>query len=102
MEQENSIIKKMAKVDGVSNTRVISEIASNIQRSDTPNLICGMKSKNALKIAFRRGKRKVNLTPATPKTSRFCFNHHDYQFSYRKFSKTNDGKDFLRLKSWTK
>ena len=33
MGQENSVIQKMAK-------RIISEITSNIQRSDTPNLIC--------------------------------------------------------------
>ena len=31
MKQETHIIKKMAKLEGVSNTRVISEITSNIQ-----------------------------------------------------------------------
>ena len=99
MEQKNSIIKKMAKVDGVTNTRVISEITSNIQRSDTPNLICGMRSKNALKVALWREKRKVNLTTAIPKTGDFAsFMTANFP---EKFSKTNDGKDFLRLKSWT-
>jgi hypothetical protein len=72
MEQENSIIKKMAKVDGVTNTRVISEITSNIQRSDTPNLIFGTRSKNALNIGLWGEKRKVNPTPAIPKTGDFA------------------------------
>ena len=57
-EQETHIIKKMAKLDRVSNTRVISEITSNIQRSKTPNHICGMRSKNALKVALWREKRE--------------------------------------------
>ena len=39
MDHETQIIKKMAKIDGVTSTRDISEITSNIQRSDTPNLI---------------------------------------------------------------
>ena len=52
MEQETFIIKKKTKLDRVSNTRVISDITSNIQRSDTPNLICRMRSKNALKEAL--------------------------------------------------
>jgi len=87
----------MAKVDGISNTRVISEITSNIQRSDIPNLICGMRSKNALKVALWREQRIVNPTPAISKTfASFMTTNFP-----EKFSNTNDGKDFLRLKSWT-
>jgi len=52
----------MAKVDGISNTRVISEITSNIQRSDIPNLICGMRSKNELKDALWREKNSKPYT----------------------------------------
>ena len=89
----------MAKVDGVSNTRVISEITSNIQRSDTPNLICDMRLKNALKVALWREKRQVNPNPAIPKTGDFAsFMTTNFPET---FSTTNDGKDFLRLKSWT-
>ena len=46
MTKETPIIKKMAKINRVSNTREIYEITYNIQRLDTPNLICGMRSNN--------------------------------------------------------
>ena len=98
-DKENSVIKKMARVDGISNTTVLSEITRDIQRSDQPNLICGMRSKNALKVALWREKNKVNPTPAIPKTGDFAsFMNSTFP---EKFRNTNDNKDFLRLQTWT-
>jgi len=76
-KQENSIIKKMAKVDGISNTRVISEITSNIQRSDTP---MWHEIKKCLEgCPLERAK---NSKPYTCHLKDFCF-IHDYQFSWK-------------------
>ena len=88
MEEETSIIKKIAKLEGVSKTWVISEITSIIQRSETPNHICGMRSKNVLKVALWREKRKVNTTPPIPLSG--------------DFASFNADKDFLKRKCWTK
>ena len=55
--------------------------------------------KDALKFAPLREKRQVNPTPAIPKTGDFAsFMTTNFPET---FSKTNDSKDFLRLKSWT-
>ena len=99
MEQETAVIRKMARIDGTSNARVLSEITANIQKSDTPNLICGMRSKNAIKVALFREKKKVNPAPPIPKSGDFA-SFMSITFP-EKFTKTNDGAEFLRLKSWT-
>ena len=89
----------MARIDGTSATKVLTEISTNIQKSATPNLICGMRSKNAIKVALFREKKKVNPAPPIPKSGDFA-SFMSITFP-EKFAKTNDGSEFLRMKCWT-
>ena len=57
-----------------------------------------MRSKNALKLAFLREKRRINPIPKIPKSGDFA-SFMNGQFP-DKFAKTNDGSDFLILQSW--
>jgi hypothetical protein len=87
-QQETAVIQKMARIDGTTSTRVLSEITSNIQKSETPNLICGMRSKNAIKVALFREKKKVNPSPPIPKSGDFA-SFMNIIFP-EKYEKTND------------
>ena len=59
-----------------------------------------MRLKNALKVALWREKRKVNPMHLPSRQEILLYSCITTNFP-EKFSKTNDGKDFLRLKSWT-
>ena len=98
-DQENQVIKRLAKVQGASNAHVINEITVNVQQSEAPTLICGMRSRNALKVAIWREKCKVNPSPSIPKPGDFS-SFMAGQLP-EKFTKTHDGSEFLILQSWT-
>ena len=89
----------MAQLNSATHSHALKEITSNIQHSTTPNLICGMRSKNAIKLSFWREKRKVNPIPAIPKAGDFA-SIMDGDFP-QQFAKTNDGSEFLILQCWT-
>ena len=98
-EHEQKLIRQYANVQDATHKTALKEITKSFQQSNTPSFICGMSSKDSIKKAFWREKKKSNPTPALPKMG-------DYQSFMNgslppNFTQTNDGAEFLALQSWT-
>ena len=98
MVQETRIINEMAKLDWVSNTRLISKINSNIQRSDISQHYFRNMVQEWVEGYTLESEEKVNPTSAIPKRGDFAL--YVYQFSWEILENHGD-KDFQRLKCWT-